>query len=137
MAEDKPDIPKKRGIKKIVTVRERAAKAQGAQPRGRRLKAAGGKIRRPISKARSIGRKEYYLPMPDNKVGRFLNKRRRIIPKYFRDAWAEIKLVTWPTRRETVRLSLSVFVFAIGFSIIVGIVDFGLDKVFKEVFVNS
>jgi len=124
---------KRRVIKKSESVRERAAKA-AAEPekKPRRLKQTASKASRPLKAARRIGKKEVYLPMPDNRAGRFLNKPRRVTPRFFRDAWAEVRQVSWPTRRETAKLTSAVFVFAIGFSLVIAVVDYGLDKVFKE-----
>lgn len=87
----------------------------------------------PFSGLAKTLKREIYLPMPDNKVGRFLNKRRHFMPRYFSDAWGELKQVTWPTRKETWKLTLAVFMFAIIFGLLVALVDFGLDKLFKKV----
>jgi len=73
--------------------------------------------------------------MPDNRAGRFLNKRRSIIPSFFSEAWVELRQVVWPSRRETWKLTLAVFVFAIIFGLLVAITDYGLDKVFKRILV--
>jgi preprotein translocase SecE subunit len=96
------------------------------------LRPAVQKAKKPFSKAAKIGKKEYYLPLPDNKVGRFLNKRRSIIPKYFKEAWLEMRQVQWPNRKETIRLSTAVLLFALIFGIIITVVDYGLDKLFKQ-----
>jgi preprotein translocase SecE subunit len=119
--------------KKSSTMREKVEKSQSkGQPKSRRLKDTASKAKKPLTTAKEIGNKEYYLPLPDNKAGRFLNKKRSIIPKYFKEAWRELKLVQWPNRKETAKLTLAVLVFAIVFGALVTIVDFGLDKLFKE-----
>ncbi len=64
-------------------------------------------------------------------IGRILAK--IFLVGYFRNSWKELKQVTWPGRRETTQLTLAVFVFAISFGILIAVVDFGLDKLFKEV----
>ena len=110
------------------TVRQKLS-AGISKPKTRRLKRTSGRL---SGLTKSL-RREIYLPMPDNKVGRFLNKRRRLTPRYFREAWEELKQVTWPTRRETLKLTLAVFTFAIIFGLLVAVVDFGLDKLFKKV----
>ncbi len=103
------------------------------QPKKRRLKVNGTKATTPLKKVYNFGKKEYHpIRLPDNKFGRVLNKRGRIIPKYFREAWQEIRLTTWPGRRETARLTVAVFVFSAVFAIIVAILDFGLDKLFRS-----
>jgi preprotein translocase subunit SecE len=130
MAEDKK---KPRRLKKTETVRQKAEKAASAPEKPRRLRKTVVKAAAPLKKVAHVGRKEYYLPLPDNKVGRFLNKRRRVIPKFFREAWAEVRQVTWPTRKQTWKLTLAVFIFAIVFGLSISAVDYGLDKAFKQI----
>jgi preprotein translocase SecE subunit len=55
-----------------------------------------------------------------------------LMPKYFINSWREVREVTWPTRKETWRLTLAVFVFAIVFGALVAGVDKGLDVLFKK-----
>jgi preprotein translocase SecE subunit len=55
-----------------------------------------------------------------------------LYPSYFRNSFRELKQVTWPGRRESLRLTSAVLAFAIVFGAIVALVDFGLDKLFKE-----
>ncbi len=133
MAEDKTPTGK-RQLKKTSTVRERAEKSGGII-KHRRLKKARSslaKFGKPLKSVSNTGRKEYYLPLPDNKVGRFFNKRRQIIPSYFRNAWRELRQVVWPSNRETTKLTFAVFMFAIFFMIIISLTDSGLDKIFKK-----
>lgn len=56
-----------------------------------------------------------------------------IVPNYFINSWRELRQVHWPKRRETWRLTLAVFIFAIVFGALVAGVDKGLDEVFKKV----
>jgi preprotein translocase SecE subunit len=55
-----------------------------------------------------------------------------LVPKYFVNSWRELRQVHWPNRRETWRLTLAVFVFAIIFGAMVAGVDKGLDALFKK-----
>ena len=130
MAVDK-QATKKRQIKKSETVRERAEKATTPK-KVRRIRRAGNQAARPIRTIARIGRKEYYLPIPDNKYGRFLNKKRKITPNYFRASFQELKLVQWPNNKETLKLTLAVFIFSLFFGTIITLADYGLDKVFKS-----
>lgn len=133
VAEKKTSDDKGRQLKKSApTVRDKATKAQTAKPKGRTLKKTVGTAAKPIKAAANVGKKKYFIPMPDNRFGRFLNKERRVIPTYFRGAWQELKLVNWPNRKETVKLTTAVIVFAFVFGLLIAAVDFGLDKVFKE-----
>ena len=132
MADSKP---KKRQLKKAETVRERAERAT-SEPKPRRLHNTTNAVGKPLGAARRFGGKEYYLPLPDNRFGRFLNKRRSFIPKFFKEAWAEVRQVEWPDRRATLKLTLAVFIFSLIFGAIITVVDFGLDKVFRKVFID-
>jgi preprotein translocase subunit SecE len=136
MADKKtPESNKKpRVSKKNETVRQRAEKAQTDKPR--RLRKTASKVKGPIGRVRKHGKREIHLPLPDNKFGRFLNKRVRILPKFIREAWAEVKLVTWPDRKQTIRLTLAVFVFALVFAIIVGVLDYFLNKLFRDILLD-
>ncbi len=117
------------------SVREKQARKKPAS--SSRVKTVVGKATKPFKKAHKAGQKEYHLPMPNNKLGRLLSKRGRLVPKFFREAWAEIKLVTWPNRRETYRLTIAVFIFSIVFGALVASLDIALDKLFKEVIINK
>ena len=56
--------------------------------------------------------------------------------RYFRNAWQELKGVTWPSRKETWQLTGAVFTFAVIFGIVITAVDYGLEKLFKVVFLK-
>ena len=135
MANSKP----KRRIKPVETVRQKAEKASIEKPKkARRIRSAAGKVGRPIlNTAGKVSVKEYHpLTLPDNKVGRVFNHRVRFMPKFFRAAWQELRQVTWPSRRETGKLTLAVITFAIVFGFMIAVVDYGLDKLFKEVLIK-
>ncbi|MBI2285812.1 preprotein translocase subunit SecE [Candidatus Saccharibacteria bacterium] len=55
-----------------------------------------------------------------------------LVPRYFINSWRELRLVTWPNRRETWRLTVAVLIFAIVFGALVYVVDLGLDQLFKR-----
>lgn len=135
MAEEKSKNKKPRVRKTPETVRERADKQtakRNAQPS--KLK---GKIHRPLSVLRKVGAKEYHpIPVPDNKAGRVLKKRVRFVPKFIREAWAELKLVTWPTKKQAANLTLAVFAFAIFFAIFIQLLDVVFNKLVKEIFIK-
>lgn len=135
MAEAEKPASKKSLGKKSQTVRERTK--QGEKVKLKRLRKTATTIASPLKKVGKTGKKEYNVPLPKNKAGRILGKRVRIFPKFFRDAWRELRLVTWPTRKETIRLTIAVFVFAFVFAVFVGILDFGLDKLFRKLILNS
>src|SRR5680860_738788 len=82
---------------------------------------------------RFVTGKSYHLPLPDNKAGKVLGKKVPIAPGFLVNAFKELRLTTWPGRKETARLTLAVFIFALMFGIFVASVDFVLYKIFKEI----
>lgn len=137
MAETKKSTSKKR---KLVTVRERTETANKAKPKSRKLRRTVGFIWKPLKAfgrfIARITRPFRFLLRPFKTrpflfIGRVLRK--LFLIDYFKDAWKELKLVTWPSRRETRQLTLAVFAFAFVFGLIITIVDYGLDKIFKRI----
>jgi preprotein translocase SecE subunit len=45
---------------------------------------------------------------------------------------SEFKQITWPTRKETVKLVIVVIVFSAGMAAFLGIADFGFSRVLQE-----
>ena len=119
-------------VKKPASFREAAEKTRAKQAKPRRLKKTAHGAARPIRAGVHFGKKEFYIPLPDNNLGRFLNKRRTLVPNYFRESWQELRQVTWPDRKTTIKLTFAVFVFATIFGILIGLVDYGLEKLFRE-----
>lgn len=118
-------------VKKAETVREKAEKSSLPKPSKQ-----DGIVRLTLSYVAApfkwIGRKLA-------KLGRF--KVMRIIgkilwPTYFRNSWKELRQVTWPNRRETWQLTLAVIIFSIIFGAIIAVVDYGLDKAFKQLIIK-
>lgn len=131
------EAKKKRVIKKSETVREKATKSAEVTEKPKRLHKVRSAVKRPVGAVKRVGGKEYHpVKLPDNKTGKFMTKSRRITPRYFRDAWGELKLVTWPNRKETTKLTVAVIVFAVAFGTLIAVVDYGLDKVFKALLLN-
>ncbi|HEX8226567.1 MAG TPA: preprotein translocase subunit SecE [Candidatus Saccharimonadales bacterium] len=57
---------------------------------------------------------------------------RIILPRYIRNSWKELRQVTWPNFRTSLKLTYAVIIFSIIFGAIVAVVDYILDKLFKE-----
>lgn len=84
-----------------------------------------------------------YIAKPFKPIGKLLTKLgklkpfriigRILLPSYFRNSWKELKQVTWPGRKESWQLTLAVIIFATLFGVMIALVDFGLDKAFKQV----
>ncbi len=125
---------KKRVVKKSETLREKAERqANDNNKKPRRLKRAASKVGSAKTMVGEKGRKEYYLPVPDTKIGNWLNKRRSLLPGFIRNAWQELKGVTWPNRSETFRLTVAVLLFAAFFGGMIAGIDYVLDNVFRRV----
>lgn len=118
--------------KKKQTVRQKAEQHSKASDKPRRLRAKASSAKKPARAVFHAGKKEFYIPLPDNKFGKFLNKPRHIIPAYFRESWKELRLVTWPNRKETTKLSTAVVLFAVIFAFMIAAIDYGLDKLFRQ-----
>lgn len=52
---------------------------------------------------------------------------------FFGEVKEELSKVVWPTRKETISYTVTVIVFSIIVSIILGAADFGLIKIFEKV----
>lgn len=131
-------MAEEKGRKRLIkteSMRDKSAKAVSRSAKPRRLQTTKTALGKPLSAARNIAKKEYYVFKPhETGFKGFLTKRRRWTPGYFRSAFKELRLVTWPSRRDSWRLVISVFLFSIAFGSVIAIVDFGLDKLFKQAF---
>jgi preprotein translocase SecE subunit len=56
--------------------------------------------------------------------------------KYIRDSWHELRGVTWPSFRDSRRLTGAVIIFSILFGLFIAVVDYGLDKVFRQILIK-
>jgi preprotein translocase SecE subunit len=118
-----------RRIRREVSIREKVEKGSASDD--------APKKKSPIRRFfRLIGK-------PFRPIGRFLKwlghfKVMRIIGyiivwPYIRNSWRELRQVTWPTKKESRRLTLAVIIFAIVFGVLIAVVDYGLDKIFKRI----
>lgn len=80
------------------------------------------------------------LRLPDNRLTRPIKKPFRVagsviaklVPPYFKNSWTELRQVNWPNRRETWRLTLAVFIFAVVLGTAVAGVDWVLEQIFRR-----
>lgn len=118
--------PKRRLVKKAETVREKVEKATESDRQPRRLQATRRQASAPF---RFVGRGLRRL----NKFKPFRIIGLILVPPYFRNSWRELRRVTWPGFRLSLRLTFAVTVFAIIFGCVIAGLDWVLDKLFKEV----
>jgi len=137
MAEENAEKKKPRVRKSPETVRERANKETAKREKPTKRSKLRSKIHRPLSTLRRVGAKEFHpVKVPEKKGVKHLNKRVRFVPKFIREAWAELKQVTWPTKKEAARLTLAVILFAVFFSIFIQVLDLIFNKIVKEIFLK-
>lgn len=81
--------------------------------------------------------KEVNLPVVNEnnkKMPKFLVKKRKVrLPKYFIDSWKEIKKVTWPSRKESLKLTLAVAIFTLVFTIVTVIADYLFSEIVERI----
>lgn len=133
MADNRRRARKPRIRKTAPTVRERveAASAEREEKQPGRVRRTVSKAVLPAKRLRLKERKPVRIAAkPLRPAGRAL---RWLMPSYLKNSWREVRQVVWPNRKETWRLTLAVFVFAVVFGALVAGVDKGLDEVFKKV----
>ena len=121
---------KKRLVKSPETFRERAVKASESNERPKRtvkLKQTSGRVTAPVLGPVGRGLNIVFNRKPFRIIGRIL------LPLYFRNSWRELRQVQWPKRREARDLTFAVLAFAIVFGGVVAFVDYGLDKLFRNI----
>lgn len=131
---DKPNKPRaKRLVKNPETFRERALKAgenAGTPDRASKVKRTGGAVVRPIAKpVKQVAGSKPFKPIAA--VMRVIGK--VLLPAYIRNSWRELRKVTWPSWKQSRQLTFAVLVFAIIFGALIAAVDYGLDKLFRNI----
>ncbi len=61
------------------------------------------------------------------KIGNFFKG----IGKYFKEVWAEVKQLTWPTKKELINYCLAVIAFCALMAIIIGLLDLAFGSAFQ------
>jgi preprotein translocase SecE subunit len=129
VATEETPKPKRRVLKPAETVREVAAKQEVAASKPRRLH----KTRRGAS-APFRGIAWIFRKLGKIKVFRIIGF--ILVPPYFRNSWRELRLTTWPSLKQSRQLTTAVVIFAVIFGVLIAAVDFGLDKLFKQVLIK-
>ena len=58
-------------------------------------------------------------------------KKRFNLVKTVKDMWAELKKVTWPSRKDLIRQSTVVIVFVLILTVVVGLMDYVLSNLLR------
>ncbi len=120
----------------------------------RQLKAAPITVREQGEKARDKSNRTgvmamtgHYISMPFRLIGRLfrpLGKFKLVrgigyifAPPYVRNAFKELRLVTWPNGKQSRQLTFAVIVFSVIFGLIAAITDYGLDHLFRSVILKK
>ena len=82
---------------------------------------------RPPLKQIGHGLRWFFTRRPVRFIGRLLGF------GYLASSFREVRMVTWPTWRQSFRLTSAVIIFSVVFGGLIAAVDFGLDKVFKHI----
>jgi preprotein translocase SecE subunit len=131
---DKPAEPKRR-VKNPETFRERALKASADEgiPKKRRLRQASSKVTSPVARAGSsilATKPAQVMRKPASMVGKV------VVPPYLRNSWQELRLVNWPSWRQSRKLTVAVLIFAIVFGLVIAGVDWVVDKIFRNILLS-
>ncbi len=51
----------------------------------------------------------------------------RLVPRFIQDIFSELKKVTWPSREETIRLTVVVIVVSVAIGMALGVIDIGFN----------
>jgi len=130
MATDKKSEVKQKKAK--TSLRQRNLNASEAKDKPKRIRKAASSAVKPVGKVGNALKTEYHLVKPKENAG-FFTKSRSLTPKYISNSLGEIKNVTWPGRKETWKLVFAVYVFALSMGVFIAVLDYGLEKVFKQV----
>ncbi len=72
-------------------------------------------------KAPSEKKKDSFI----TKVGLFFKHLPANIARPFKNMWRELKLVTWPTRKDLISYTLIVLAFMVFMGVVIGLLDMG------------
>lgn len=123
----------KKELKKAVSMRESAAKSREKASKPKRVRKAASAASKPLSKTAEVATKQRHV-LPKSGSDSFWHRERSLSPKWLSNAWAELRQVTWPSRKETWRLVLAVFIFSALLSLFIALLDNALETIFRNVF---
>jgi preprotein translocase SecE subunit len=129
---EEPSKPKRR-VRNPDTFRERAQKAAEASSQPGKVGRAKQVAAKPFKPAAKTVGQTFTWKIAAT-LGTGLRRGLRFLtPRYFRNSWQELKLVTWPGWKQSRQLTYAVLIFAVVFGASIAIVDYGLDKLFRNI----
>ncbi len=77
-------------------------------------------------------------PVRDSKTWKFLRRTvlRSPFRGYFVNSFKELKQVTWPDRKTSIKLTFAVIIFSVAFSLFTQALDFGFEKLARKLFLS-
>lgn len=54
------------------------------------------------------------------------------ISKYFRESWVELQKVTWPNRKQAIKLTAAVLIFSVVFAIYISLLDAAFSNMLQK-----
>lgn len=129
-----PARPSKRRLKapaETVRQRQTSVASKAEKPNHRIRSAVGRGISWPFRKVAGWKFWQHKAMKPVRFVAKWIGL--IVWPPYLRRSLRELRLVTWPNWRQTWRLTFAVLGFSVVFGAFIYVIDFGLDKLFKEV----
>lgn len=140
MAEDKKSRKKitqveksEKRTRKKPTLRERNVEAATKKGKTSRVRKAAGSAKSGSKRIGGALTREYHVVTPKKEDPGFFMKSRSLTPRYFRNAWLELKQVQWPGFKTTWKLVFAVFVFAFIIGGFIAVLDHLLEQAFREV----
>ncbi len=132
----------KSSSKKPVSFKEHSKLEREKAKQPRRLKSKTKQVKKPIGGIQKFIRKVLgpfsfllwpFKQEPVKKVLRFFGK--ILFINYIIASFKEVQQVTWPNRKETIKLTTAVILFAIVFAAIVAGADWVIDKTLREIII--
>ncbi len=125
--------PVAKRVRKKPTLRERNESAASKKGQVSRRRKVGSGVKTGSKKIGGALTREYHVVTPKTEEPGFFMKSRTLTPKYFSNAWKELRLVEWPGFKTTWKLVFAVFVFALIIGGFIAGLDALLEKAFREV----
>jgi preprotein translocase subunit SecE len=85
-----------------------------------------------MAKTKLLGKEKDRQLKEQKKIAQEKNKKKRKSPiRFFKDVIGELKKVTWASGKDLMKTSLAVIIFIGIFTVVVGLIDWGLGILFK------